>query len=120
MAKTDAQIIADHSQGCRHRASLELRIVHKVINDAKETGYKLEINEYEKDEYEQYKDWGIVGMLFNLDDAHLLFSKDGKSCGWVRFVFGNDGYDVISDYTINLEDFLKGANALANELEAAQ
>lgn len=30
--------------------------------------------------------------------------------GWVQFVYGNDGYDVISNYTTNLEQVLKPIN----------
>jgi len=35
----------------------------------------------------------------------------------VYFVLGNSGWDVISDYTTNLEALLAGANALAESLE---
>ena len=50
------------------------------------------------------------------DDCHIFVHEatgdlleDGKinSIGWVYLVFGNDGWDVISDYTTNLE-FLMG------------
>ena len=30
--------------------------------------------------------------------------------GWVFFVYGNSGWDVINDYTLNLEDVLKPIN----------
>jgi hypothetical protein len=33
-------------------------------------------------------------------------------------VYGNDGYDVISDYTVNLEDHLTEAHKLSEESEA--
>lgn len=43
--------------------------------------------------------------------------KDGTE-GWLRFgtaymVYGNDGWDVVADYSVNLEDALRGANAMA-------
>ena len=52
------------------------------------------------------------------DDDYLFVYKAGQSerFGWVRFVYGNDGYDVISDYTINLEKTLKGVNVFAERM----
>ncbi len=38
--------------------------------------------------------------------------------GWVLFVYGNDGFNVVSDYTTNLEAVLKPANALAEKYGA--
>jgi len=42
----------------------------------------------------------------------------GAPSGWVYFVYGNDGWDVVSDYTTNLEAVLKGSGELAERLEA--
>ena len=39
---------------------------------------------------------------------------DGKPCGHVFLVYGNDGYDVIADYTLNLEEPLSAANEIAD------
>lgn len=41
-----------------------------------------------------------------------------RPIGWVRFVYGNDGHDVISDYTTNLESVLEPINAYAESLDA--
>ena len=49
----------------------------------------------------------IIKELFAGDDARLYAHKDGKYFGWVYFVFGNDGWDVISDYTTNLTKFIE-------------
>ena len=37
--------------------------------------------------------------------------------GWVWFVYGNDGYDVISDYTANekIEALMVNVNKLADK-----
>jgi hypothetical protein len=40
-----------------------------------------------------------------------------RSFGWVRFIYGNDGWDVINDYTTNLEPVIAGVNALAEKME---
>ena len=52
------------------------------------------------------------------DDYLTVYRPDALSCGWVgvRFIYGNDGYDVICDYTMSLESVLTPVNQLADEL----
>ena len=38
----------------------------------------------------------------------------------MRLIYGNDGWDVVNDYTTNLEPLLAGATAEADRLEAMQ
>jgi hypothetical protein len=60
------------------------------------------------------------------DECHVFVQRadgptvsDGRvvSEGWVYFVFGNDGWDVISDYTTSLEYLMEAANAVAERYE---
>lgn len=46
-----------------------------------------------------------LAIITNLDDAflHVIF-PDGTTTGWLRFVLGNEPYEVICDYTTNLDD----------------
>jgi hypothetical protein len=49
----------------------------------------------------------ILGAMFQTDEETLfVYTTDGNQYGWVFFVYGNDGWDVISDYTVNLEKFI--------------
>lgn len=61
----------------------------------------------------------LLANLGQTDEEHLyvkrVFSLD-KDAGWVRFVYGNDGWDVISDYTTNLETILAPVNAYADSI----
>jgi len=66
---------------------------------------------------------GTDGM-FNYDEGHLLVWKKPKRVGsdrladeFVRIVFGNDGWDVISDYSSSLEPYIKNTLAFAEQLE---
>ena len=50
----------------------------------------------------------------------IVFAKNapkGERCGWLHFVYGNDGWDVLSDYTTNLEPALAPVTTVANEWE---
>lgn len=59
----------------------------------------------------------ILREMFATDDERLLLYRKGRAGGWVSLVYGNDGFDVISDYTTNLEGVLKPANELADRME---
>lgn len=66
----------------------------------------------------------ILAELMEVDDEYLMgyahrshwSDPVGRSGAWVRFVYGNDGYDVISDYTLSLEPELAPVNAYAETL----
>jgi hypothetical protein len=39
-------------------------------------------------------------LIFNLDDCHVYFKGQGIGhYPWIRLVMGNDGWDVVSDYS---------------------
>lgn len=111
---TDAAIIERHSEGCRARCRLELRIVNRLLADIKAAGYTVKISEYEMDGEKTPED--LKDALFNLDEAHVQLFKDGKCMGCVFLVFGNSGWDLVCDYSCKLEEFLKGVNELADKL----
>ena len=67
-----------------------------------------------------------MAAMFTTDEDRLWFSRPEdenlkgspeRNHGWVYFVYSNDGHDVISDYTTNLEGLLKKANLLADKYE---
>jgi len=60
--------------------------------------------------------------MFTTDDDCLIVVKDGKPFGWIQFIYGNDGYDVISDYTggKDFEADLKSALDEADRCEAGE
>ena len=108
----------------RKRQEIEVAIVTKVVDDALKAGYILDVDDggggialrRSRDRK------AVLDALMNTDDDSLhlrRFNSDGAQVehGWVRFVYGNDGWDVISDYSLNIEDVLAGANKLAEELE---
>ena len=116
---TDKAIIEKHDTSVRHRARIELKLVNALIRRAKEFKYDFFI--YEEDTIDSLVATSpkeFKTELFNLDDATLIvIREDNIQMGWIKLVFGNDGYDLISDYTTNLEDFLKPINEYADKLE---
>lgn len=112
---------------------IEKRIVRRFVKDAIAEGYRLAVSlerGYDVDDMllGSVDVAKIMDEAFTGDEAHIFVQpKDGElvtgdgqvvSIGWVYIVLGNDGWDVISDYTVNLEALLDGANRLADKLEA--
>lgn len=102
------------------RQMIEKKIFSKVVKTALEKGYALSV--FDGEEYpikESYKYSDIMAEFGATDDEYLVIHDVDKKIGWVRFIYGNDGYDVISDYTYNetMEYLLEPAEQLANKLE---
>lgn len=98
---------------------MEEAIVRLFIKTALAAGYTLTVNNGgDEDEIEVSTDeQAIIDVMREAgEDIAYLFKLDNvaKHVGWVQFVYGNDGYDVICDYTTNLEELLKPCTDLAN------
>jgi hypothetical protein len=101
------------------RRQMELLIAKAFVKQAINAGFTISIDTGE-DETRPYKRIkSVLCAMFSVDDEKLRIWKDRKRIGWVRFVYGNDGPDVINDYTTNLDEFglMRDANAIAEKLE---
>lgn len=49
---------------------------------------------------------GILDLLFDLDMAELHVHKDGKR-SWLMLIFGESGWDVVADYSVDLEGLIE-------------
>lgn len=110
----------------RNRINLEHAIVRRTVKALLAAGYALATDEGEHRFFgpvcptTSYR--GIIKQLAEVDEEHLgVFTVEEangetrvcKPFAWVHFVYGNDGWDVMSNYTLNLEDVLKPVNAYA-------
>lgn len=100
--------------------------MRRVIADALAAGYLLSVYDGEETTVRFSQDAEqIFGALRSTDEDRLNFYErvGGPSVGAVKyighvyFVYGNTGYDVVCDSSVSLEAVLKGASALARELE---
>ena len=107
------------------RQQIERAIVSRVVEDILAAGYFLNV-ENGGDEPELFYNTHIAAdvlrVMFATDDEYLTVHKIIKGTdrvrrvGWVHFVYGNDGWDVINDYTVNLESVLEPTMELAESL----
>jgi hypothetical protein len=113
---------------------VERKIVGAAVDSLLGAGYRITVSldrGYDIDECllgSRDKD-KIMEEAFAGDECHLFvheaegdllassFIKCLKSIGWIYCVFGNYGYDVICDYTTNLEPLMAEANKLSDQYQ---
>lgn len=98
----------------------EQQVMRQCIADLLEAGYWLTLNNGGDDfEIPWTKDGEIVFNAMRQADEDILWCKtDPNSKGGkiVYFIYGNDGYDVINDYSSSLEEVLTNTNNLVKKL----
>lgn len=106
------------------RLVVEQEIAAMTVDALLAAGYLLNVNNGgQDDELKPTTDrQAVLDAMFQTDLEHLKVWNAGdrikEGCtGWVFFVYGNSGYDVISDYTTNLEAVLAPVNAFTNTLD---
>jgi hypothetical protein len=114
----------------KKRLRVERRIISRFVDDALAAGHRLSVSLERGYDHEDMllgsrDKKKIVDEAMAGDEAHIfVHAAEGElvekgqvvSIGWVYVVLGNDGWDVISDYSVSLESLLKGANELADTL----
>lgn len=88
------------------RQIVEKEICTAVVDALLKAGFRISVDNGDDETNAFSSKPTIIKHMFLTDDERLYVYLAGKCFGWVYFVYGNDGYDVISDYTINLEPFI--------------
>ena len=107
----------------KQRQAIEKRIVASAIADLLEANFELTVDDGEDGVLVRSTDPEAIAAAMMLTDEDRLFAyhhampDGGKAEGWVYFVYGNDGPDVINDYTTNLEPYLAETLALAESID---
>ena len=125
-AKTDEEIIASYPRGVQPRVRVEMQIVNAIVERAAQLGYTLRVFA-EGDEYGEPGSYDVKTALFDLDDAAVeVEDANGERVGFIALVFGNEGWDLVSDYgpvgteddepMTRMEDFIWPINKLAESL----
>lgn len=105
---TEQEIIADHAPSVRPRARMEMRIVNALIARAEEVGATLTILNYDP----TCLSGDLRTDVFDLEVVRVGISTGG----WVELVFGNTGWDLISNYTLNADSLLHPVLELSKRL----
>jgi len=102
----------------RARQAVEVSIAAQIIDDVLAHGKTISVNEGEETTLSNShnKQQILAAMFTTVEDTLIINNRDGSYLGWISLIYGNSGWDVIHDYTSNLEPFIKNANALAESL----
>jgi hypothetical protein len=111
----------------KHRIAVERELVRLTVEIALKEGFWIGVANGADDEMPPRDDAeAILADMFQTDEEKIyLYRPEGlahwgpdyPAYGWVYFVYGNSGWDVVCDYTTNLEDIMKPVFARAQELE---
>ena len=106
------------------RQKIESRIASRAVSALLAAGYSLSVAQGGEDEQPATTSKRKIMELLGECDEDYLFVyapapsqiKAGWKIGWVHLVYGNDGNDVIADYTCTLESQLAAVLAYAETL----
>jgi len=104
-----------------HRNEIERQIIVRLVSDVLASGAAIMVNDGEEDVTGYSRDASEIFAAMSTTDMERLFvlrdiGRDKKKLGWVLLIYGNDA-DVISDYTIDLEPLLVGAEKIAESFQ---
>lgn len=87
----------------QQRQAIEKKIVTFLVDKALTFGFSVTVFDGEEHPVRESKDMTLIlDNLFACDEEWLQFYDAGhKIVGVVSLVYGNDGYDVIADHTVN-------------------
>lgn len=106
----------------KKRQKIERRILTHCVKEllANDRNFYLGLNDGEETVVKHSRDIAaILKAAFSTDEDCLLIyliGGDGepkeRHTGWIQFVYGNSGWDVIADYTTWLEPHIAKTEAL--------
>lgn len=110
------------------RQRVERQIIRQIVKDGLARGYAISVFDGEEKTVIRTRSLkAVMDAIMTTDEDYLTFhrpsddegSRGGyeiRQIGWVRLIYGNDGWDVVNDYSTNLEPMMANANALADRL----
>jgi len=102
--------------------SMERQIIKALVNEAFKRGFTKIIIDNGGDDEEQITCTDtkeVMASIRQTDEEHMFFvHPDNPKMSWVFLVYGNDGYDVIADHSLSLNEMIETLDPLIHTLEA--
>jgi hypothetical protein len=102
---------------------IEQKIAAEVVKGILAAGHTITIayQDGNSDAIKQSTDAdAILAEFHKCDEEYLLVHQAGSTrfehLGWVQFIYGNDGHDLIANNTVGIDHLLAGAQALADRI----
>ena len=89
-------------EGAR-RMRAEKRMASALIKACISRGFYVSVDNGEAVEIDKSRSYkAVMDVMWQTDEEHvLIYDAEGKCLGWFFLVYGNDGWDLISDYNAN-------------------
>lgn len=114
------RVKGERCETCK-RIATEAKIARICAKALVQSGYNIKVNDGEEDVTPYTGDLKVIEeAMFSTDEDYfftLRHTENGQERGWVRFIYGNDGWDVINDYTTSLEHVMSKVNDYAERQE---
>ena len=107
-------LIKNHAPGVKHRVRMEATICRLLLTSIVADGCSVGVDD--GDGVQLGDTSHLLSAIFGVEEAKLRVYRGRSFIGTVSLVRGNDGWDVISDYTTSLEAIVKPANDYADRL----
>jgi hypothetical protein len=124
MPKPKLQSLAKLAPSVAKRQSMERKIARKTIRLFQAASYMLAVEaDGQRYTLRGANEAELMAAMFDLDECRLVVFTEafGKPfrIGRVDFVFGNDGFDCVSDYSAShsIEAIMEEVMKYANKLE---
>jgi hypothetical protein len=91
------------------RQLVEKEIVTEVAASLLRAGFYISVDNGDEEPTPATHNLGrILEALFLTDEDYLIvYTHDNLTRkGWVRLIYGNDGWDVINDYSVSLDSYI--------------
>lgn len=103
-----------------YQAVMEMDIAKRVVDGLLAAGYEVSVDDSEEIVLHRSRDAAaILAAMRSTDEDYLLARPAGHPearARVVRFVYGNDGWDVVCDYHTSLEPVMAPINEYADRL----
>lgn len=96
---------------------MERKVITRLLQDAIAQGYSVSVDNGEEVVVKKSTDVEeIMKAMFSVDEEYLHFFKNNQKVGWACLIYGESGWDVINDYSMNLEPIMEGVFQLVDQL----
>jgi hypothetical protein len=101
----------------QRRQEVERAIVRATIEEAEKQGWTLYRVSNGEEIVRTDSHEAALEAAFACDEAHLHFGTSDGQEAWVFIVLGNDGWDVICDYTLSFNAVIDATDRLVEKFE---
>jgi hypothetical protein len=93
----------NYSRELADRIRAEKRMCVALVKACLDRGFAVSVNDGEEWVVKRSTDKAtILAALFSTDEDQIVIrDASGARAGWFHLIYGNDGYDVVADYTAN-------------------